>query len=540
MQQESMAETQQKRVTWLLSVRDGAKYLDDCLRSIEAQTYTNWQILARDDGSSDSSLQILQTWIPHRLPGRIIAGTAMGIGASAAELVLESTTELCARVDADDINDPQRLQRQIEFMDKHPDVALVGSWMQKIDERGRRYPDIMTVPLEHEAIVSAMLINNPIYQPTVMFRRSEILAVGNYKAHSGPNLEQFVFFEDYELWMRLAARARLANLPVPLVLYRQHAESMVARTKRARLDVEKADATVRLHAQSLYGISGEKATDLRQQKVSFALPTIFAMARHMSRTQGGTTASWLRNRSFMQTAKTVIAPKDHWSRMLCSYWGQGIFGLATEIAKILARNLSNIESLKPFIEQAKHCHRRAPILKWIEQNIKEKRTYIDPSIRFFGDKVPDFSRVLMGERCSLMWHVTIALSDEAGADPRLSLGSDVYIGPDTYLGAYQPITIGANVLIGDHCHLTSGNHRFEKRTVPIRDQGVDGAPIIVEDDVWLGSHVIVLPGVTIGTGAIVGAGSVVTKNVPPYEIWAGAPARFIKSRPDDSGGSASP
>jgi acetyltransferase-like isoleucine patch superfamily enzyme len=94
-----------------------------------------------------------------------------------------------------------------------------------------------------------------------------------------------------------------------------------------------------------------------------------------------------------------------------------------------------------------------------------------------------------------------------------------------------PITIGDNTLIGAYSYIVSANHRFESRAAPIRDQGYRGAPIEIGEDVWIGTHVVILPGVRIGKGAIIGAGSLVNRNIPEYEIWGGVPARFIKKRP---------
>ncbi|MBP5973266.1 acyltransferase [Brasilonema sp. CT11] len=106
-----------------------------------------------------------------------------------------------------------------------------------------------------------------------------------------------------------------------------------------------------------------------------------------------------------------------------------------------------------------------------------------------------------------------------------------YIGRNTFIGVFQPITIGEDVLIGAYSYIISGNHCYERRDIPIGAQGFVGAPIVIEDGAWLGTHVVVLPGVTIGKGAIVAAGSVVTKSIPAYEVWGGVPAKFIKNRP---------
>ena len=94
-----------------------------------------------------------------------------------------------------------------------------------------------------------------------------------------------------------------------------------------------------------------------------------------------------------------------------------------------------------------------------------------------------------------------------------------------------PVTIGKNVLMGPNVQIYTSNHKFDDLSVPIGQQGNEEAkPVIIEDDCWLAANVIILPGVTIGTGSVIGAGAVVAKSVPPYSICVGNPAKVIKSR----------
>ena len=125
---------------------------------------------------------------------------------------------------------------------------------------------------------------------------------------------------------------------------------------------------------------------------------------------------------------------------------------------------------------------------------------------------------------------TIWCAAEPDSEPSVVMGENVFVGRNTYLGAWKPITVGSDTLIGAYCYIISGNHRFAAADLPVRMQQYEGAPITIGRDVWLGAHVIVLPGVTIGDNAVVGAGSVVTNSVPKAEIWAGVPARQIRSR----------
>ena len=108
------------------------------------------------------------------------------------------------------------------------------------------------------------------------------------------------------------------------------------------------------------------------------------------------------------------------------------------------------------------------------------------------------------------------------------------IGDNSGIGAYSAIgtaKIGNYVMMGTHCLIISQNHRFHDLTIPMCRQGFQqDMPIVIEDDVWIGSRVIILPGVRIGHGSIIGAGAVVTKDVEPYTIVGGNPAKVIGCR----------
>jgi acetyltransferase-like isoleucine patch superfamily enzyme len=123
-----------------------------------------------------------------------------------------------------------------------------------------------------------------------------------------------------------------------------------------------------------------------------------------------------------------------------------------------------------------------------------------------------------------------ATSDLNDPGKGIVISDDVYIGPRCYFGAGGGITIGSKVVIGSSVELLAENHRFEESEIPIQDQGVSRKGIVIEDDVWIGNSVIVLDGVHIGRGAVIGAGSVVTKDVPANAVVAGNPARLLRYR----------
>lgn len=130
--------------------------------------------------------------------------------------------------------------------------------------------------------------------------------------------------------------------------------------------------------------------------------------------------------------------------------------------------------------------------------------------------------------CSLDDHVVLLCSGAGHAD-KLVIRSGTYINRFTMIDAHERIEIGANCMIGPHCYITDGDHGRAPGK-PVHAQPMVTCPVIIEEDVWLGAGVIVLKGVRIGRSAVVAAGAVVTKDVAPYEVVAGIPARPIATK----------
>ncbi|MCS6288595.1 MAG: CatB-related O-acetyltransferase [Nitrospira sp.] len=114
-------------------------------------------------------------------------------------------------------------------------------------------------------------------------------------------------------------------------------------------------------------------------------------------------------------------------------------------------------------------------------------------------------------------------------------GRNIRIGDFSGLGIncrlYGPVSLGTHVMMGPDVIIMTSNHKSDRVDIPMTEQGGTGPdPVAIGDDVWIGTRVIILPGVRIGHGAVVGAGSVVTKDVQPYAVVAGNPARLIRYR----------
>ncbi|MEM9413956.1 MAG: acyltransferase [Planctomycetota bacterium] len=114
---------------------------------------------------------------------------------------------------------------------------------------------------------------------------------------------------------------------------------------------------------------------------------------------------------------------------------------------------------------------------------------------------------------------------------RVTIGPHSQINPYTVIYGGSGVTIGADVMIAPHCVLAAGNHNHQQLDQPMRSAAsISRGPIVIENDVWIGANCTITDGVTIGQGAVIGANSVVTKDVPAYAIVAGVPAKTIGSR----------
>lgn len=134
--------------------------------------------------------------------------------------------------------------------------------------------------------------------------------------------------------------------------------------------------------------------------------------------------------------------------------------------------------------------------------------------------------LVTGERVQLERQVYIKITSDAA---RVELGDEVFIGYGAELDISDSLSLGNHVLIAPGCFITDHHHKRGAHD-RIAAQGCESAPVVIEDDVWLGANAIVLPGIRIGAGAIVGAGAVVTHDVEAMSIVAGVPARVIGKR----------
>lgn len=200
-----------------MSVYNGERFLAEAIASVLAQSWCDFEFLLLDDGSSDGSLLIMQRFAALDPRIRVISRGNRGLIASLNQLLTEAQAPLIARMDADDVCLPERFTRQIGFFAANPQHGVVGSLTDDIDERGQPYEMVpANHPLTHEAFLERIDSRGPLLaHPTVMYRRDVVLSVGGYHG-------AFRHCEDYDLWLRLADRTQIANLPERLLRYRHY------------------------------------------------------------------------------------------------------------------------------------------------------------------------------------------------------------------------------------------------------------------------------------------------------------------------------
>jgi len=142
------------------------------------------------------------------------------------------------------------------------------------------------------------------------------------------------------------------------------------------------------------------------------------------------------------------------------------------------------------------------------------------SVQFCGT-----NRIVFGTNCALRYS---AIFSPGSGD--IHFGDDCSVGPFCYLDGHGGLVVGNKVMIGPHVGVYSSNHIFSDVEQPLLNQGLEKLGVTIGDDVWIGSHAVILAGVQIGNGVVVAAGAVVTRDIPARSVVAGVPARVLKTR----------
>jgi glycosyltransferase involved in cell wall biosynthesis len=214
----------------ILPVYNAGKYLHDAIESVLRQSFTDFELLLLNDGSTDASLQCLESFAAQDPRCHVHSWPNRGLIATLNEGIRLARADIIMRMDADDVCYPLRFEKQMAFLDAHPECVAVGARVRLIDPDGQPLR-VFTDAVDHEVIDTAHMSGKggAIPHPSVAMRKAAIISCGAYRP-------DYPHAEDIDLFLRLAEIGRLANLPEVLLDYRQHPGSIGYKHAEAQRD----------------------------------------------------------------------------------------------------------------------------------------------------------------------------------------------------------------------------------------------------------------------------------------------------------------
>jgi len=235
-------------ISVILPVYNGLPYLRDAVNSILTQSIHDFELIIINDGSTDDSEVIIKNINDPRV--HYVIQSNQGLAVTLNKSVQLAKGKFIARLDQDDFMLQSRIAKQVEYLESHPDCAMVGTWSEiwvgnKPTDRKHKHPT------SHEALQLELLFDNPFVHSSVMMRADVLRELGGY---SEDKLRQPP--EDYELWSRISRKYRVANIPEVLTVYRE-VEGSMSRTG----DNPFLANVIQISADNLAGILGSKFSD---------------------------------------------------------------------------------------------------------------------------------------------------------------------------------------------------------------------------------------------------------------------------------------
>jgi glycosyltransferase involved in cell wall biosynthesis len=207
-------------ISVLMPCYNAVETLDEALESLSRQTFSDFEIVAVDDGSTDGTLQLLEAWAVRESRLRLFSRPHGGL-VSALNAGLEAcSAPFVARMDGDDRSHPERLALQVAYLQTHPQVGVVSCRVKgfpagQVRQGFKVYIEWLNSLLSNEDIRREMFVESPLPHPSVVFRREVVIDAGGYQEHGWP--------EDYDLWLRLYLKGvGFAKLPETLLEWREH------------------------------------------------------------------------------------------------------------------------------------------------------------------------------------------------------------------------------------------------------------------------------------------------------------------------------
>ena len=231
-------------VSVLMTVYNGEKFLKDAVESILNQTYSNFEFVIVDDNSTDGTFHILEQYSKRDKRINLIRNSdRIGFIRSLNKGLSVAQGEYIARMDADDVSLPNRLELQLKFLEDHPEIGLCGTWIKVITEKRGHY--FIKNPTSPFLIRWRLLFNDCIVHPSVMIHKKLLDQEGGYATEA-------LYAEDYDLWIRLNKKTLFSNISDILYLYRIHGENI-----SLKKDMEQEQKSIAVSKKAISGFLGK-------------------------------------------------------------------------------------------------------------------------------------------------------------------------------------------------------------------------------------------------------------------------------------------
>jgi glycosyltransferase involved in cell wall biosynthesis len=204
------------KVSVVMSVYNDESYIREAVESILNQSFKDFELIIINDGSTDRTREILSSYTDERI--RLFDQENRGLTISLNRGLSLSNGSYIARMDGDDISEPERFAEEVRFLEQNKKIGLVGTYAYRIDEQGR-IVSLSKYKTTTEEIREDLRVDCSFCHSSVMFRKICTEEVGMYREKVGPS-------EDYDLWFRIAERFDVANLPVPLQKFRINSQGV--------------------------------------------------------------------------------------------------------------------------------------------------------------------------------------------------------------------------------------------------------------------------------------------------------------------------